>query len=102
MLEHRSILQPFRSGFAFDKGRIAQFRSGAATLGCAVTALALWDRLEAAANSAQFDFMMSTLQSRIRKGRSRKICASHVSTGSYSESTLAEKRARGAAALTSL
>jgi hypothetical protein len=102
MLELCSGLQPFRSRLAFDTGAIAGFRSGTATLGCAVTALGFWGNLEAESLPAQFGFTMSILHSRLGNGQSQEIGASYVTSGSYLESTLAEKRGRGLATITSL
>lgn len=95
-------LQPFHSRLAVDIGTIAGFRSGTATLGCAVTALGSWGDLEREGHSAQFGFTMSTLHSRIWNGESRKIGACQIASGSYLESTLAENRGRGLVTPTSL
>lgn len=102
MLELCLGLQPFRSGLAFDDGTFAGFRSGTATLGCAVTDLALWGWLEAEGHSAQFGFTMSTLHTRMGNGESRKIGASHIARARFLESTLTENRARGLAEATAI
>jgi hypothetical protein len=95
MLELCLGLQPFRSRLAVDNGTIAGFRSGTATLGCALTALALWGRLEAKSHPAEFGFTMNTLHSRVGNREGWKIGASHIATASFLESTLAENRRMG-------
>jgi hypothetical protein len=94
MLELYSGLQPFRSRLSVDNGMIAGFRRGIATLGCAVTALGPWGRLEAESHRARFGFTTSTLHLCIGNGENRQIGASHIATASFLESTLAEKRGR--------
>src|ERR1700730_12531820 len=101
MLELCSGLQPLRSRLAFDTGAIAGFRSGTATLGCAVPALDAFRSLEAKSHPAQFGFTMSTLHSLTGKGQSQETRATYIASGSYLESTLAQNRGRGSATLTS-
>src|SRR5579859_2571557 len=101
MLELCPGLQPFRSRLAFDAGAIAGLRSVTATLGCAVTALALCGTLEEETHAARVGLTMRTLHSRLRNGESRKIDASDIASGIYLESTLAQNRGREAATLNS-
>ena len=101
MLELCSGLQPCRSRLAVDIGITAGFRRGISTFGCALTAPGPWGRLEAESHRARFGFTKSTLHSRIGNGPSRKIGASYISSRSYLESTLAQKKGRGLATPTS-
>ncbi len=102
MLELCSGLQPCRPRLAVDIGMIAGFRSGTATLGCAVAALGFSGSLESGRPLAQFGLTVGTLHSHIGNGESPKIDDSDIASGSYLESTLAEKMGRGLAAVTSL
>ena len=101
MLELCPGLQPFRSRLGVDIGMIAGFRSGTATLDCAVAALGFLGNLKTESHLAQLGFMMSRFHSRIRNEQIRKIDTSYIGSGSYLESTLAQNRGRGSATLTS-
>jgi hypothetical protein len=102
MLEFCPALQPSCSGLAVDNGSVRdRLRHGTAIHGCAPTTLGRFCEFKAE-NRGAVEFGFTALHVDTRSGMKCRTVTSEAGAGSYLESTLAEKRGRGLATVTSL